>query len=38
MTDNDNENETVTLAFSCEDGPKSLKDQGSFLRGLKSPF
>ena len=27
---NNNEKETMTQAFSCEDGPKSLKDQGSF--------
>ena len=27
---NDNEKETMTQAFSCEDSPKSLKDQGSF--------
>ena len=27
---NNNEKETMTLAFSCEDGPKKLKDQGSF--------
>ena len=27
---NDNEKETMTQVFSCEDGPKSLKDQGSF--------
>ena len=27
---NNNEKETITQAFSCEDGPKSLKDQGSF--------
>ena len=29
MTDNNNEKETMTQAFSCEDGPKNLKDQGS---------
>ena len=27
---NDNEKETMTQVFSCEDGSKSLKDQGSF--------
>ena len=27
---NNNKKETMTQAFSCEDGPKSLKDQGSF--------
>ena len=27
---NNSEKETVTSAFSCEDGPKSLKDQGFF--------
>ena len=27
---NNNEKETMTYAFSCEDGPESLKDQGSF--------
>ena len=30
MTNNNNEKETMTQAFSCEDGLKSLKDQGSF--------
>ena len=30
MTNNNNEKETMTEAFSCEDSPKSLKDQGSF--------
>ena len=25
---NNNEKETMTQVFSCEDGPKSLKDQG----------
>ena len=29
MTNNNNEEETMTEAFSC-DSPKSLKDQGSF--------
>ena len=29
MTNNNNEKETMTQAFSCEDGPKSLKDQDS---------
>ena len=28
----------MTQTFSCEDGPKNLKDQGSFLRGLKGSF
>ena len=27
---NDNEKETMTQAFSCEGGPKGLKDQDSF--------
>ena len=27
---NNNEKENMTLAFSCEDGPTKLKDQGSF--------
>ena len=27
---NDNEKKTMTQAFPREDGPKSLKDQGSF--------
>ena len=27
---NDNEKVTMTQAFSCEDGSRSLKDQGSF--------
>ena len=30
MTNNNNEKETMIQVFSCEDGPKSLKDQGSF--------
>ena len=30
MTNNDNEKQTMTQAFSCDDGPKSLNDQGSF--------
>ena len=30
MTNDNNEKETMTEAFSCEDSPKSLKDQGSF--------
>ena len=30
MNNNSNEKETMTQVFSCEDGPKSLKDQGSF--------
>ena len=30
MTNNNNEKETMTQAFSCEDGPKSFKGQGSF--------
>ena len=30
MTNNSNEKETMTQVFSCKDGPKSLKDQGSF--------
>ena len=30
MTNNSNEKETMTQVFSCEDVPKSLKDQGSF--------
>ena len=34
---NNNEKETMTQVFSCEDVPKSLKNQGSFLRGLKVP-
>ena len=29
MTNNNNEKETMTQTFSREDGPKSLKDQGS---------
>ena len=29
MTNNNNEKETMTQTFPCEDGPKSLKDQGS---------
>ena len=29
MTNNNNK-ETLAYAFSCEDGPKGLKDQGSF--------
>ena len=37
MTNNSNNKETMTEAFSSEDGP-SLKDQGSFLRGLKRSF
>ena len=32
---NNNEKETMKQAFPCEDGPKKLKDQGSFLRSLK---
>ena len=28
MTNNNNEKETMTQAFSCEDGAESLKDQG----------
>ena len=35
---NNNNKETMTETFSSEDGPKSLKDQGSFLRGLKRSF
>ena len=35
---NNNEKETKTQVFSCEDGPKSFKDQGCFLRSLKSYF
>ena len=35
---NNNEKETMRLAFSCEDGPESLKDQSSFLKALKSSF
>ena len=27
---NNYQKETITQAFSCKDGPKSLKDQGSF--------
>ena len=27
---NNNEIKTMTQAFSCEDGPKSLKEQGLF--------
>ena len=27
---NNNEKKTTAQAFSCKDGPKSLKDQGSF--------
>ena len=39
MTNNNNQKETLmSKAFSCENGPKSLKDQSSFLRGLKSSF
>ena len=38
MTNNNNEKETMTQAFSCQDGPKSLKDQGSFVKGLKRSF
>ena len=38
MTNNNNQKETMSKAFSCENGPKSLKDQISFLRGLKSSF
>ena len=30
MINDNNEKETMTEAFSCEDSPKSLKDQGSF--------
>ena len=30
MNNNNNEKETMTQAFSCEDGPKSLKGHGSF--------
>ena len=30
MTNNNNEKETMTMEFSWEDGPKNLKDQGSF--------
>ena len=30
MTNDNNEKEIMTKAFSCEDGPKSLKDQGFF--------
>ena len=30
MTNNNNEHETMTQALFYEDGPKSLKDQGSF--------
>ena len=30
MTNNNNGKETMTSVFYCEDGPKSLKDQGSF--------
>ena len=29
MTNNDNEKKPMTKVFSCENGPKSLKDQGS---------
>ena len=32
MMPNNNEKETMTQTFSCEDGPKSLKDQGSFQK------
>ena len=35
---NNNEKEIMTQTFSCEDGPKSLKDEVSFLRDLKSSF
>ena len=30
MTNNNNEKETMAQALACKDGPKSLKDQGSF--------
>ena len=30
MTNNNNGKKTMTLMFSCDYGPKSLKDQGSF--------
>ena len=34
---NNNEKETMAYAFSCEDGPKGLKDPKKFLlRGLKN--
>ena len=32
MTNNRNGKETMKQAFSCEDGLKSLKDQGSFQK------
>ena len=30
MTNNNNEKETIAQALARKDGPKSLKDQGSF--------
>ena len=38
MTNNNNEKETMTQAFSCQDGPKSVNDQGSFVKDLKRSF
>ena len=37
MTNNNNNNEkdTMTQTFSCEYGPKCLKDQGFFYRVYK---
>ena len=32
MTNNNNGKEAMTQAFSCKDGPKNLKDQGSFSK------
>ena len=32
MTNNNNEKETMTQAFSCEGGPRGLKDHGSFQK------
>ena len=38
MTINNNEKETMKQAFSCEDSPKSFKNQGSLLRRLRNSF
>ena len=39
MTNNNNENETMSWAFSCDDGLKGLKDpKSTIIKSLKDSF
>ena len=38
MANNNNDKESITKVFSCEDGSKSLKDSRFLLKSLKDSF